>query len=90
MYDRSERVTRIIWRKPWLRKAHKFAGSDRYEVFMQSVIFGNMVMMIIEYMVGERAIESALAGDVVNHDGNELDIKFDLTYSLKVCWMNRY
>ena len=71
MYDSKEKTTRIIWRKPWLRKAHKAACSDRYEVFMQLVIFGNMILMIIEYVFTNRAIEAALRGSVTKHDGKE-------------------
>ena len=55
MYNSSERKIRNTWRRHWLRKAHRLALSNIYEVFMQLVILVNMVLMLVEYILTQQA-----------------------------------
>jgi len=55
LYNSHERTIRNTWRRHWLRRAHRFALSGVYEVFMQLVILVNMILMLIEYIFQSEA-----------------------------------
>ena len=55
LYNSNERKIRNTWRRHWLRKAHRLALSNIYEVFMQLVILVNMILMLVEYILTQQA-----------------------------------
>jgi len=55
LYNSNERKIRNTWRRHWLRKAHRLALSNVYEVFMQLVILVNMILMLVEYILTQQA-----------------------------------